>query len=349
MLALVGLCVMVLSTTVILQAEINRSPVEGDGKVRPWPKPPADLPSLPPHSEKTLPPEVPNPVKPVIPDNPPQDKAPDNIPAQADKPVEQVGKADLQEKSNPPADQPVDQVGGIGNKTKDVAGGGGDGGVAGGVAVSAGVKDMQELQKGMHQLQSRLNHLEEENVDLKERQKILENIQVDDLLQQPGVVDKVVPQQAKLPGPVEGGGGAVGRAKGHHKEEEEEVVVGGEKDKDSLLPKQPAVDAVPEQQERQGGLEEGVEQGVKGKESLGVGVHAPLHQDPGALNPPKEVEQEGKAVQPVGDKEGPLRVLREAEPTQPVKLDSNVADRSSILNQTVKTRRDLKNAIVSLH
>ena len=47
----------------------------------------------------------------------------------------------------------------------------------------------QELKEGMSQLQSRLSHLEKENKDLKERQKILENIQVDDILNQPGVMD----------------------------------------------------------------------------------------------------------------------------------------------------------------
>ena len=284
-LAVVGLCVMVLSTTVILQAEMNRSGDDSSLSLqpgrRPHPKPPALLPPPPPpppHSDQPLPvtppfpenrppdegippaqlEELVNPVKPGVPDNPPQKQPDERVPpAQLEElvkpgvpdnppqkqPDERVPPAQLEEpvnlvqpdhKEEPKPRDPQDS--GIArNQTVGVAphvGGGApqdggvvdgapkDGGVTakaggvkgvgkdGGVAEVEGAKDMQSLQQGMSQLQSRLNNLEKENQDLKERQNILEQIQVDDLLKKPEVLDEVGRPPRGLPQGVEKVGAA---------------------------------------------------------------------------------------------------------------------------------------------
>ena len=147
-LAFVGVCVMVLSTTVILQAEMNREHEVVFVDSRPHPNPPADLP--PPQTKKPLPPVLPKPDKPVlpdksvVPDNPPHERPDETIVLKKPVDVDKQDTLDYQKEPNPTAEKPVRHEKPVdqehqakdipGNKTKGVAGGGGVVGGGGGMA-----------------------------------------------------------------------------------------------------------------------------------------------------------------------------------------------------------------------
>lgn len=58
-------------------------------------------------------------------------------------------------------------------------------------------KVVEQLQEDMSQLHARLEHLEEENRDLKQRQEVIEQLQVDELLHQPEVLEVAGDKQAE--------------------------------------------------------------------------------------------------------------------------------------------------------
>ena len=225
--AAIGFCVMIFSTGVILQAEMNRSDQSGSynklGR-RPPPKPP----DLPPQvlNPPDLPPEVPKP-----PDLPPEVP---NLPDNVEVPAPVVDPPDMQQvDNNPPPENPGEEKHSAVEKdaNEQPAANINPSAAPGGVA-KEGAKDGEganmeslhkEIKQGMNELQSRLEQLEEENRDLKQRQEIIEHIQEEDLIQavgdEAGVAGKEAPVAEKeeiggQPGRVEGVPAALGGVPG---------------------------------------------------------------------------------------------------------------------------------------